>query len=280
MNQVSTTENKTVAGYQPQQTQFDEIVTKDLQIPRILLSQAMSDRVKSKKCASGDFVLTQGDRILAKEGEELKLIPIKQRAVWVNYDMTTKRGEFKGVEPRTNLNSDLPWTYTGKDAKTGKEYPAKRVQAIEVYGMLPDQILAFAKLVKDAEESGEIPDLSLIPTPVGISFQSMSFKFAGKSVAQFFDQVRSAQIHFKTVQPFSYVLTLKAAEETSEDGSYFVSKLTDQQQVAKAYGKDEAKIIFENCGALLTKMNASNVVMDSDEEAPTSVASDVVSDLV
>ncbi len=272
MNQVATTENKTVAI--PQQTNFDEIVTKDLQIPRILLSQAMSDRVKSKKCQSGDFILTQGDRILAKEGEELKLIPIKQRAVWVNYDMTTKRGEFKGVEARTNANANLPWQYE-LDGK-----PFKRVQAIEVYGMLPDQLLEFAKTVRAAEESGEIPDLSLIPTPVGISFQSMSFKFAGKSVAQFFDQVKSAQIHFKNVRPYSYVLTLKAAEETSEDGSYYVSKLTDQQQVAKAYGKEEAQVIFENCDALLMKMNASNVVMDSDEEVTTSGASDVVSDLV
>lgn len=272
MNQVTNVENKQVAI--PQQANFDEIVTKDLQIPRILLSQAMSDRVKSKKCSSGDFILTQGDRVLAKEGEELKIIPIKQRAVWVNYDMTTKRGEFKGVESRTNANANLPWQYE----LDGKPY--KRVQAIEVYGMLPDQLLEFAKTVKAAEKSGEIPDLSLIPTPVGISFQSMSFKFAGKSVAQFFDQVKSAQIHFKNVRPYSYVLTLKAAEEASEDGSYYVSKLTDQQQVAKAYGKEEAEIIFENCDALLAKMNASNVVMDSDEETTTSSASDVVSDLV
>jgi hypothetical protein len=280
MNQVATTENKTVAAYAPQQTNFDEIVTKDLQIPRILLSQAMSDRVKAKKCQSGDFVLSAGDRILAKEGEELKLIPIKQRAVWVNYDMTTKRGEFKGVEPRTNQNADLPWTYTGKDLRTGKEYPAKRVQAIEVFGMLPEQLLEFAKTVKAAEESGEIPDLSLIPTPVGMSLQSMAFKFAGKPLAQFFDQVKSAQIHFKNVRPFSYVLTFKAVEEASEDGSYFVPKLTDQQQVVKAYGKEEAQIIFENCDALLAKINAANIIMDSDEETPTSGASDIVSDLV
>ena len=38
MNQVATTENKALSV--PQQTNFDEIVTKDLQIPRILLSQA------------------------------------------------------------------------------------------------------------------------------------------------------------------------------------------------------------------------------------------------
>ena len=274
MNQLTTVENKTVAAYQPQQTNFDEIVTKDLQIPRILLSQAMSDRVKAKKCSSGDFVITQGDRVLAKEGEELKLIPIKMRALWVNYDMTTKRGEFKGVEPRTNANSNLPWQYE-LDGK-----PMKRVQSVEVYGLLPDQILAFAKTVKAAEESGEIPDLSLIPTPVGISFQSMSFKFAGKSVAQFFDQVRSAQIHFKNVRPFSYVITLKAAEETSDDGSYYVSTLTKQEQVAKAYDKDSAQVIYDNCYALLEKMNASNIIMDSDEEATAPISSDVVSDLV
>jgi hypothetical protein len=272
MNQVATTETKAVAI--PQQTNFDEIVTKDLQIPRILLSQAMSDRVKAKKCQSGDFILTQGDRILAKEGQDLKIIPIKQRAVWVNYDMTTKRGEFKGIEARTNANSNLPWQYE-VDGK-----PFKRVQAIEVYGLLPDQILEFAKTVKAAEESGEIPDLSLIPTPVGISFQSMSFKFAGKQVAQFFDSVKSAQIHFKTVQPFSYVLTLKSVEESGDEGSYYVSKLSGQDQVAKAYGKDEAKIIFDNCQALLAKMNSSNVVMDQDEETTTAAATDVVSDLI
>lgn len=271
---VAQAEPKTVAAYVPQQTNFDEIVTKDLQIPRILLSQAMSDRVKSKKCQSGDFVLSQGDRVLAKEGEELKIIPIKMRAVWVNYDMTTKRGEFKGIEPRTNANSSLPWQFE-KDG-----VPYKRVQSVEVFGLLPDQILAFAKTVKEAEASGEIPDLSLIPTPVGISFQSMSFKFAGKSVAQFFDQVRSAQIHFKNVRPFSYVLTLKAAEESGDEGSYYVSKLTAQDQVAKIYGKDDSAIIYDNCYALLEKMNAANVIMDSDEETSTASASDVVSDLI
>ncbi len=273
MNQIQTiTPNQISVPLQ--QAKFDEIVTKDLQIPRILLSQAMSDRVKAKKCASGDFILTQGDRILAKQGEELKIIPIKQRAVWVNYDMTTKRGEFKGIEARNNANSGLPWDYELNGVKM------KRVQAIEVYGILPDQILAFAKIVKEAEASGEIPDLSLIPTPIGISFQSMSFKFAGKSVAQFFDQVKSAQIHFKNVQPFSYVLTLKAAEESGDEGSYYVSKLNDQQQVVKSYGVDDAKIIFDNCEALLKKMNSSNVILDSDEEVTASRASDVVSDLV
>lgn len=272
MNQVATTQNKAMA-VMPQQTNFDEIVTKDLQIPRILLSQAMSDRVKEKKCASGDFIITQGDRILAKEGEDLKLIPIKMRAVWVNYDMSTKRGEFKGVGPRTNANSNLPWEYELDGV------PFKRVQAVEVFGLLPDQILDFYKLVKEAEASGEIPDLSLIPTPVAISFQSMSFKFAGKSVAQFFDSVKSAQIHFKNVRPFSYVLTLKSVEETGDDGSYFVSKLSNQEQVAKVYGKDEAAIIYENCFALLEKMNASNLIIDSDE-APQASNSDVVSDLI
>jgi hypothetical protein len=272
MNQVAKVENKQLAV--SNQQQFDEIVTKDLQIPRILLSQAMSDRVKAKKCQSGDYILTQGDRVLAKEGEELKIIPIKQRPVWVNYDMTTKRGEFAGVEARTNANAGLPWEYE----KDGKKF--KRVQAIEVYGMLPDQILAFAKLVKEAEASGEIPDLSLIPTPVGISFQSMSFKFAGKSVAQFFDSVRSAQMHFPNVQPFSYVLTLKAVEESGDDGSYYVSKLEQPSQVAKVYSKEDAKIIYDNCMVLLAKMNSSNVVLDSDEEPTSSKSSDVVSDLV
>lgn len=256
------------------QEHFEEIVTKDLQIPRILLSQAMSDRVKAKTSQSGDYVLTQGDRVLAKEGEPLKLIPIKMRATWVNYDMTTKRGEFKGIEPRTNANSGLPWQYE-KDG-----VPYKRVQCVEVYGLLPEQILEFAKMVKASEESGEIPDLSLIPTPVGISFQSMSFKFAGKSVSQFFDQVRSAQIHFKNVRPFSYVLTFKSVEDSSDDGSYYVSTLVSQEQVAKTYGKDEAQIIYENCFALMEKMNASNVVMDSDEEQAAAGASDVVSDLI
>jgi len=279
MNQVTTTEPKTLA-VAPQQGQFEEIVTRDLQIPRILLSQATSDRVKADKCRSGDYVLTQGDRVVAKKGEDLKIIPIKQRAVWVNYDMRTKRGKFMGVDPRTNINADLPWQYKARDPKTGEEFDAKRVQAIEVYGMLPDQLLEFAKRVKEAEESGEIPDLSLIPTPIGISFQSMSFKHAGKSVAQFFDQVRSAQIHFKNVRPFSYVLTLKAVEETKDSDTYYVSKLTDQQQVAKTYGKEEAEIIYNNCYALLEKLNSSNVVMDSDEEAATSVPTDVVSDLV
>lgn len=263
-----------VPAVAPQQTNFDEIVTKDLQIPRILLSQAMSDRVKDKKADEGDYVLTQGDRILAKEGETLKLIPIKMRPLWVNYDMTTKRGEFKGVEPRTNANSNLPWQYE----VDGVKY--KRVQSVEVYGLLPEQILEFAKKVKEAEESGEIPDLSLIPTPVGISFQSMSFKFGGKAVAQFFDQVRSAQIHFKNVRPFSYVLTLKAVEETGDEGSYYVSTLVNQEQVAKTYGKEEAQTIYDNCYALLEKMNASNIILDNDEEATAPRGSDVVSDLV
>jgi len=273
--EVMKQENNTVVAVpQPQQREFDEIVTKDLQIPRILLSQAMSDRVKEKKCQSGDFILTQGDRILAKEGEELKLIPIKMRAVWVNYDMTTKRGEFKGVEPRTNANSSLPWQYEFN----GKPY--KRVQAVEVFGLLPTQILEFSEKVKEAQLSGEIPDLSMIPTPVGISFQSMSFKFAGKSVAQFFDQVKSAQFHFKNVRSFSYVLTLKAMEETSDDGSYYVSKLTNQEQVAKVYGKDKAETIYEACYGLLEKMNASNIIMDNDEVPQATTHTDVVSDLI
>lgn len=268
--------SKAVSIAQPAHEQLDEIVTKDLQIPRILLSQATSDRVKAKVSQAGDYILTQGDRVLAKEGEPLKFIPIKMRPTWVNYDMTTKRGEFKGIEARTNANSNLPWTYTAEDGST----PMKRVQCVEVYGLLPDQILAFAQTVKAAEESGEIPDLSLIPTPVGISFQSTSFKHAGKSVSQFFDQVRSAQIHFKNVRPFSYVLTFKAIVDSGDEGSYHVSTLANQEQVAKTYGAEEAKIIYDNCLALVEKMNASNVVMDSDETQAAAGASDVVSDLI
>jgi len=277
--QINSTGSTQITTINPQ-TNFDEIVTRDLQIPRILLSQATSDRVKEKKCFSGDYVLTQGDRVLAKEGEVLKFIPIKQRSTWVNYDMRTKRGKFMGVEPRTNANSNLPWDYTATDKKTGETFQAKRVQATEVYGMLPDQLLEFAKTVKAAEESGEIPDLSLIPTPVGISFQSTSFKYAGKSVAQFFDQVRSAQIHFKNVQPFSYVLTFKAVEEAKDEDTYYVSKLIEQAQTAKMYSSEEAKLIYDNCHSLLEKMNSSNVVMDSDEEATQSSTTDIVSDLI
>jgi hypothetical protein len=267
--------SKAITIAPPAQDHQEEIVTKDLQIPRILLSQATSDRVKERKCLSGDYVLTQGDRVLAKQGEPLKIIPIKMRSTWVNYDMTTKRGEFKGIEARTNSNSNLPWTYTNEDGT-----PMKRVQCVEVYGLLPDQILAFAKTVKAAEESGEIPDLSLIPTPVGIGFQSTSFKYAGKAVSQFFDQVRSAQIHFKNVRPFSYVLTFKAIEDSADDDTWLVSTLEKQEQVAKVFDKDEAKIIYDNCLALADKMSSSNVVMDSDETQATSGASDVVSDLI
>ena len=198
------------------------IVPSDIIVPKVLLMQGTSELVKQRKAQLGDIVRSTNGEKLGDPEHGVEFIPLSQpESFWVIELKVNDKFEFKRMIPRTPKNSGLEWNFFAD--KNGDEVlpgtagaiPARRVQRLALYALLPGDVEADAIERKKAE-SGEFPDFSKALMPVLIAFRSLSFP-AGKEVATFFTQVAS----FKR-QAYEAVIELKCHLEQNDKGSFYV----------------------------------------------------------
>lgn len=215
-----------------------EVVASDVLIPRLLLMQGISPLVTSRKASLGDMVRsTTGEKVGDPE-HPVEIVPIRMTNSWINFEVVGNKPEFRGMEERNTSNEQLPWEYEG-------DTPNKwtRRKAITLYALLPADVEKYEKEIERAIEAGEAPDLNRTVLPVVLTFQSTSFKWAGKKCASFFNNVRVNAARMKgkmDIAPFQYMLPLTCREEKNNKGSFYVFDMNPPKALKDQKVRDEA----------------------------------------
>jgi hypothetical protein len=132
-----------------------------LLIPKILMAQGMSERVKQKKLAEGDIYDSVTGEKLGDEKTPIEIIPISSFKTWtiLNKKKGKNKPDFVGIVPMDSSNADLPREVEENDGST----------TINNYTLNFNVLLA-----KELKEGGALPHV--------VSFQRTSLK-TGKVLA-------------------------------------------------------------------------------------------------
>lgn len=225
--EVKPLENMSVAEiHAAREANSGEVVASDVLIPRLLLMQGISPLVTSRKAQIGDIVRSTTGEKVGNPDKSVDIIPLKMVNSWINFEDTGQgQPAFRGMEHRGKdhngqTNEDLPWEYKGEEGQD-----MFRRKAITLYALIPADVEAYNREIERAVAVGEAPDLNKTLLPVVLTFQSTSFKYAGKKCASFFNDVRTNAIKLQgrmTIAPFQYVLTLKCREEKKGTNAWYV----------------------------------------------------------
>lgn len=228
----------------------NEVVASDVLIPRLLLMQGTSPLVTSRKARIGEMVRSTTSEVVGDPEKPLDIVPLKMQNSWIMFQRVPgeNQPQFRGQEHRgairdsggniTGTNEDLPWEYKGPQ---GEEM--FRRKAITLYALVPSDVAAYQEEIDRAIEAGEAPDLNRTVMPIVLTFQSTSFKHAGKKCASFFNSVRvnaSKMAGRMTIAPFQYLLTLTCKEETKGKNTWFVFDFDAPKPLKDATVREEA----------------------------------------
>lgn len=222
-------------------TQTQEVLNSDIIIPKLLLMQGLSEFVSERKktpeghpIAQGDIVNSVSLDVVADPEETIQVIPLKLTAEWRLEEKVSGKLEYRGTEPRTAANEDAPWEFK----KNGADW--KRTKVLNLFALLPSDILAYRQELTQAAESGEMPDLNKTLMPVVISFRSTSFN-AGKKVATFYAQLRDMARLNPNVRPYNYTLELGCFQDKNDKGTYYVFQVGKTTKLASELIDDAAR---------------------------------------
>lgn len=210
------------------------ILNTDIIIPQLLLMQGLSEFVAEKKrCPltntkidTGMFVRSTTMEILGGEEKAIRIIPLKMVANWKIEEKIGDKFEYRQTIARTAANENLDWNFK----QNGTDW--RRVKVLDVFALLPSDILAYEAEMKKVVETGAMPDLNKTLMPVMIRFKSTSFK-AGMSVNTFFAQIRDLRRFKPDAMPHGYTLELSTYQDKNDDGPYYVFKAGDPKPVVK-----------------------------------------------
>jgi hypothetical protein len=207
---VAKKEETAVSTQVHQHVGHEEILSSDIMIPKLLLMQGLSELVNEGKARQGDMVRSTTGEVLGNAKEAVEFIPLTFYNQWIIQELVGKKYEYRGVEPMTAKNQDLPWEFEHNGSKW------KRVKSINVYALLPKDIARERKEVQAALAAGSLPDPSTALMPVLISFRSTSYN-AGKTIVTHFARAQKYKVP-------AYVSTLKltCTQDKNDLGSFFV----------------------------------------------------------
>jgi hypothetical protein len=188
----------------------------DMVIPKLLLQQGLSEYVTDRKAQMGDMVRSTTGEKLGGPEHPVRFIPLTIKNTWTNYELIETKPVYRGVEERNASNELLPFEYE----KDGRKY--RRVKAINVFALLPQDVKAETAELAKYKETGEIPDLDKTLLPVVISFRSTGFN-AGKVVSTHFSKARSMAARVGAAPtPHHYYMDLSCFLTKNDKGSFYV----------------------------------------------------------
>jgi hypothetical protein len=216
------------------QAPTQEVLNSDIIIPKLLLMQGLSEFVSERKkdpttnksIGQGDMVRSTTGEIVADPDTTVDIVPLKMSAEWRLEEKVGGKFEYRGTEPRTASNEDSPWEFK----KDGADW--KRTKVINLFALLPKDVVAYRAELQKAVETGEMPDLNKTLMPVVISFRSTSFN-AGKKVATFYAQLRDILRLNPNVRPFHYTLELSCYQDKNDKGTYYVFDIGKTKKLAQ-----------------------------------------------
>lgn len=236
----------------------NDVISSDILVPRLLLSQALSEFVVDGVAKQGELIKSLTGEVVGGPDQPVDIVPLHITNHWVMFEEINGKYEYRTMEPRFEKDSNLPWEFQHNGAKW------KRVKAINLFALLLKDIQSSKQDVSD----GEMPDLDKVLLPVMISFRSTSFA-AGKVIATHFAKAKAlAHIGAK---PWGYSLVLKSEKVKNDKGTFFILNVDGKAKPLSKESTGEAE-------AWVSRLKASNVAVDEsfesevtevkDEEAP------------
>lgn len=184
----------------------------DILIPKILLMQGLSEYVADGKVQMGDIVLSTNGRKLGGKDKALTFIPICTFKTWVNSEKVGQKYEFRGTEPITPENSDLPLEWQQQGAMW------RRDRCLNFYVLLPEDIEREKQAIEKASK-GDLPDPDDALLPCVLTFRRTSYG-TGKELSTHFSKCA----HFK-VPPAVSMFNLLSEKVQNDQGTFYVFKL-------------------------------------------------------
>lgn len=230
----------------------EEILSSAIVIPKVLLMQGLSDLVAEGNAVMGEMVKSTTGEKLGNSENPVEFIPLTYNLTWVLSEKIGQKFEYRGQEPLTAANQDLPWEFE----KNGAQW--KRTKSLNLFALLTKDVKAEKEELAKAD-LGEMPDPDKALLPVMMSFRSTSFT-AGKNLVTHFAKAKKFGLpgHVST-------LKLKCTREKNDKGTYFVFGV---EHSGKTPRED-----FAVCDYWRTIVATKHVQVDESDEVATDAVS-------
>jgi hypothetical protein len=263
MNQeIATTNGAALAG--PQKNYSAPAVDgSDILIPRLYLTQALSNLAKQGLAQSGDIIRSTTKKAVAVKGANVEVIPLTFFKDWTikrRKNANDPRGEYVAREPWTHGDEKLPLEFQ----KDGALY--FRDLHFNLYCLIASDVAKEVAGMKRLAETDELPEADESLLPVLVSFYRTGYK-TGQAFATHFAQCADvSERSGKNVPGYGYTFNL-GAEFVDGDNSYWKYTAARNRKVT-----DDERAAAERWMKLLG--TAKNIQVDADEEPIVATAAE------
>jgi len=240
----------------------EEILATDVTIPRLMLMQGLSELVTARKAQLGDMVRSTSAEKLGDPEEGVDFIPLTFRNKWLIQELVpgNQKPLFVRFEPRNAKNEHWPWDY-----KEG-ERVFKRVKVLEVFVLLPRDVVKSQEAKVEFDKTGIIPDLDVTLLPVVLTFRGMSYK-AGTAVTTQFMRARGLAAELGVVvKPHGNTMNLTSKHTKNEKGEFYIF------EVAAGPKAEPKHVEAADKWCQLLQQSSDVTVDDYEEDAPGQAA--------
>ncbi len=229
----------------------EEVEAKDILIPKLFVLNSNSAICVEDpdNYRAGDIIRSTDKKKLGNTKEGLDFVPVADTKVWKVSKKGDSRFEFVRFEAYNRNTADLPWSWE----ENGEEW--RRDATVNMFCLLPADILKEQKAISDFEAGGDIPDPDDVMLPCCISFSRTSY---------------SAAKILLTHKAKCKQMSLNMAVKTFTLGTKLESKNDNKYYVLTVEGKERTNPDFmEACGKWHNTLKASPVQVDeaAEEEA-------------
>jgi hypothetical protein len=216
---------------------LDETISgADVRIPRILLTQAISERVVQDKCQAGDMVNSITGEVLAEKKGTVNIVPIYIYKDWSISEEIGGKFEFKMLEAYTAQNANRPWEEV--------------VAGVKVQNNLGINVLCM--LEKDLSDPTAFPFL--------MTFRRTN-SACGKDIAGYGVKASQAQ-----APACMFTITIGTESKKNSKGSFYINKIVGAKKTEKL---NEVAMDLKKWYDLFKQGKA--VVVDSEVEATDAI---------
>jgi hypothetical protein len=170
------------------------LTSRDITIPKILPMQGLSKKVTARQASFGEFRTSDNNALVGTIDKPIQFIPFYLEKVWIIFHEEKGNFKFKGLEPITPRNENLPYEEINAEG-----VKVRRDRTMNFYVLLADEV----------EKGGAIPYV--------ISFRRTSLR-AGQQLA--------TQMFVKNVEagktPASVVCELGGSSQSNDKGTFVV----------------------------------------------------------
>jgi len=238
-----------------EEMEYNQTEAKDLLIPKILLMQGSSERVKTEAThKAGDIIKSTTGEVYGsardKDAKGLRFIPIFMYKTWVKHELLGKKKQYVETFPVTPENTDMKWEQT------------EEVDGVTRTYTLTKNINFYVVLEKDFGNPLAVPHVLTFRSTSARAANILMSWFAECNVAQKARQVKGPD--GQLMLPFAKVFELGGKLEADEENSWFVFKTHEVDAI-----KDDKDERIAQCFNWYKAVKAYDHVKDVDNSDAT-----------